>query len=170
MPATYDAIATTTLGTAATTITFSSISSAYTDLRLVIANYRTASSTEDLCLRFNSDSSSIYSFGYMEGSGNSANTGSFTGYPRAMVSPGSWTSSLDTYPGLVIVDIFSYAGSTFKTLLASTSIDSNGGGYTISSVNLWRSTSAINSITILNSAGANIKASTIATLYGILKA
>jgi hypothetical protein len=36
MPATYEPIATTTLGTAAAFITFSSIPATYTDLRLVI--------------------------------------------------------------------------------------------------------------------------------------
>ena len=36
MPATYEPIATTTLGSAATNITFSSIPATYTDLRLVL--------------------------------------------------------------------------------------------------------------------------------------
>jgi hypothetical protein len=43
MPATYEPIATTTLGGAAATITFSSISSAYTDLRIVLVGTTTAS-------------------------------------------------------------------------------------------------------------------------------
>ncbi len=170
MPATYEPIATTTLGSAAASITFSSISSAYTDLRLIIANYSTATGTQDLCLRFNSDSATNYSFTQITGDGSSASSGRGSNYNRAVVSPGSWSESLTTLSGMVIVDIFSYTGSTFKTLLASTSANQIAVGYAIYSANLWRSTSAINSITILNSGSVNIKASTSATLYGILKA
>jgi hypothetical protein len=75
----------------------------------------------------------------------------------------------NTYPSLCTADIFSYAGSTYKTLLISTAEDYNGSGGVEAKVGLWRSTSAITSITIFNSV-SNFAIGTTATLYGILKA
>jgi hypothetical protein len=70
---------------------------------------------------------------------------------------------------MVTYDIFSYAGSTFKTLLMTTSGDQNGSGWVERIVGLYRSTSAITSISIDASASTFAVGST-ATLYGILKA
>ena len=58
--ATYTQIATTTLGSSQSTITFSSISGAYTDLVLVVT--AKVSSATDLWVRANSDSGSNYSY------------------------------------------------------------------------------------------------------------
>ena len=66
----------------------------------------------------------------------------------------------------MIADIFSYAGSTNKTLLITGANDVNGDGSSEKNVGLWRSTSAITSITIHLSSGNFANAST-ATLYGI---
>ena len=54
MTATYEKIATTTLGSAQATVTFSSISGAYTDL-VAICNFGGASAAEDFTIRFNGD-------------------------------------------------------------------------------------------------------------------
>jgi hypothetical protein len=70
-----------------------------------------------------------------------------------------------------IVDVFSYAGSTFKSFLIASMADNNGAGYVDRVSGLWRSTSAINSITFTSNAGTNgYQTGTTATLYGILKA
>ena len=71
--------------------------------------------------------------------------------------------------GLTAIDIFSYAGSTFKTALSNQNIDNNSTGWVFRSVGLWRSTSAITSLTITNSSN-QLAAGTTASLYGILKA
>lgn len=168
MPATYDSLATTTLGAAASTITFSSISSGYTDLRIAISNYRTASGTQDICLRLNGDTTSVYSFIAIKGDGTSSTSNAFTSYPRAMLAPGSWSSS--TIPAFCTVDIFSYSNTAiFKTMLSQTAADYSA-NEVYHSVNLWRSTAAINSISIFNSTNVNIVAGTTVTLYGILRA
>jgi hypothetical protein len=77
--------------------------------------------------------------------------------------------SSTTIPFLTTVDIFSYAGSTYKTALSTASADQNGSGAVIYSVQLWRSTAAITSFTISASSG-NLSSGTTAQLYGILKA
>lgn len=158
------AIATTTLGSAASTITFSSISSAYTDLRLVLVAQ--TSGGANIGYRFNSDSGSNYSYTLLYGDGSSAGSYAQTGTDKNYVL--LWSSSA-TSPNwcLNTIDIFSYAGSTNKTSLARASNDANGSGTIENVVNLWRSTSAITSIQLSLQAGT-FAVGTTATLYGIL--
>jgi hypothetical protein len=163
------AIATQTLGSAASSITFSSIPSTYTDLRLVLVCKSTSST--DMYVRFNADNGSNYSVTTLAGNGTTAY--SFGATSQTQIDPNVSVGALDTtIPSLITFDIFSYAGSTYKTVLITTSQDYNGSGSAggTGSVNrnvaLWRSTSAITS---LNLAGAaNFAAGTTATLYGIL--
>jgi len=70
MPSTYTPIATTTLGSAASSVTFSSISGAYTDLVLVGAG--TLASNLYLNVKFNNDTGSNYSRTELYGDGSSA--------------------------------------------------------------------------------------------------
>lgn len=170
MPATYEPIATTTLGSAASTITFSSISSAYTDLRLIF-NINVDTASRICSLRFNSDTATNYSSTYLSGNGTAAGTGRNTSVNliylagNSTVTPstaGQWASYQ--------VDVFSYAGSTNKTALSQIAGDQNGSGSVFRGVHLYRSTSAITSLTILLDGSGNFTTGTTATLYGILKA
>jgi hypothetical protein len=165
MATTYEKIATTTLGSAASDITFSSIPSTYTDLRLVWVG--TTSTTNNLYIQFNSNTANNYSDTWLYGDGSA---GSY----RVDNQPQIWLNifgSVDTtIPALFEVDIFSYAGSTFKTVLHAASGDKNGSGGVDRGVHLWRQTSAINTIKIFSQSPTNLKAGTTATLYGILKA
>jgi hypothetical protein len=166
MPATYEPIATTTLGTAASSITFSSISAAYTDLRLVVVLKQ---STGTACfVRLNSDTGTNYSYTYMYGDGSGTGSGREANANWILIDLASGFGS--TYPAMFQMDLFSYAGSTFKTMLVQNSNDKNGSGTVERSVRLWRSTSAINTISINSFNSANFAAGTTATLYGILKA
>lgn len=163
MPATYEPIATTTLGSAASTITFSSISSAYTDIRLVLVSNDGVGSS--ITMRFNSDTGTNYSRTILNGNGTSAVTANTTNATSINVAPNNSGAGLW---GLYTVDVFSYAGSTYKTVLSTNSVDQNGSGQVGRLVGLWRSTSAITTITLTDS--SNFAAGTTATLYGILKA
>ena len=169
MPATYEKIATTTLGTASSTITFSSIAASWTDIRLVIVSVHDSSSTQPLELRFNSDSGSNYSTTDLYGNGGNAGSYRYTNATKMTLQDGQTDTDKHIFS---TIDIFSYAGSTYKTVLAAESSDTNGGGFVTRIVGLWRSTSAITSITL----GAPLAGpqkfgvGTTATLYGILKA
>jgi hypothetical protein len=165
MATTYEKIATTTLGSASATITFSSISSAYTDLRLVITALQ--GSGNNIALRFNSDSGTNYSRTRLIGNGTSATSTRATDDTEIDLNREALSS---TNPSLYEVDIFSYAGSTYKTLLATSNEDRNGSGSVVRAVGLWRDTTAINSITITSLSADTMGAGTSATLYGILKA
>lgn len=156
------AIATTTLGTAASTITFSSIPSTYTDLRLIFIT-TTSINGANINLRFNSDTGTNYSSTWLEGNGTSASSYRATNDTRFQLTNGAGTT---TIPSFTILDIFNYAGSTYKTALDNVSGDTNGSGYVFRSVQMWRSTSAINRIDLTPTSG-NFNAGTTATLYGI---
>jgi hypothetical protein len=165
MPATYDSIATTTLGSNTATITFTSIPSTYTDLRLVVrGSFADASYPQ---VRFN-NAFSTYSSTSLVGSGSAASS-----ELRPSTSDLSFVNGIPTTAStqhLLTMDIFSYAGSTQKTTLGTASLDANGSGYVGIAVGLWNGTTAINRIDIAQFSGANILAGTTATLYGILRA
>ena len=163
MATTYDLIASQTLGSAAASITFSSIAASWTDLRLVVTPLAT-SIIMGCTLRFNSDSTNTYSNTLLIGNGSAASSTKFSGTAIYLEDSG-FTSSNNVF---YIADIFSYAGSTYKTVLSSSSEDKNGSGEVIRGVQMWRNTAAIASITIFNDAGvATYAAGTTAQLYGI---
>ena len=165
MPATYEPIATTTLGSAAASITFSSIASSWTDLRLVLVG--TGSSAVNAIMRFNSDTATNYSQTYIYGDGASAASTRLTTQTYVRLTGNGGIST--TIPQMWTVDIFSYAGSTFKTSLVTASEDNNGSGNVERIVGLWRSTAAITSVLVSPTSG-NWNIGTTATLYGIKNA
>ena len=166
MPATYEKIATTTLGSAASTITFSSIASSWTDLRLVLT--ATGSVANYVKLNFNSDTATNYSDVqlYANSGGYYSTTDTIAG---TIYIEGGFSQMSTTIPVFYALDIFSYAGSTFKTFLSEASMDKNGSGSIARLAGLWRSTAAINRIDLAVNTG-NFATGSTATLYGILKA
>lgn len=165
MPATFEPIATTTLGSATATISFTSISSAYTDVRLVlVGTHETTAAT--IRMQVNTDTGTNYSYTELAGDGASATSARGTTSSRINCGAANFNSTL---PSLITADWFSYTGSTNKTCLVTASQDRNGSGTVYRTVGLWRSTSAITSIQVFPSTG-NFATGTTATLYGILKA
>jgi hypothetical protein len=163
MPTTYDKIATTTLGSASADITFSSIASNWTDLRVVLVN---KGGTSGCRLQFNSDTGSNYSTTSLIGTGSSAASARATNNDRISLEYWGMNASI---PSMYTADIFSYAGSTFKTVLGTAAEDYNGSGSTSVRVGLWRSTSAITTVKLFT-VGTAFQSGTTATIYGILKA
>lgn len=160
--ATEIAIATQTLSSAAASITFSSIPSTYTDLRVVLSSAGVTVAGGDLYLRFNGDTATNYSRTRIYGDGATVTSNRGTSIDNIPLSLG-----ITVNPCLYTADIFSYAGSTFKTVLSTLSEDNNGSGYTGNVVGLWSSTAAITSL-VLSMSSSTFKVGTTATLYGIL--
>ncbi len=159
------AIATTTLGSAAASIDFSTIPATYTDLRVVLISSTATAGRPVNYLRFNSDTGSNYSSTWLTGDGSTV--GSSRESLATFIRGGENANNTDTGLSFITYDVFSYAGATNKTALITNSRDNNGSGSTYRIVGLWRNTAAITSLTIAASAG-NYKAGTTATLYGIL--
>lgn len=166
MPTTYEPIATTTLSSAAASITFSSIPATYTDLRLVFVGQLNTGSA-NLTLRFNGDTGTNYSNTNLGGDGSTAQSVRQTSTSRGYIN--SITSINATSLMLQECDIMNYAGSTNKTTISKGSADKNGSGGTEVNVMLWRNTSAITSVQVLPD-GNSLNTGTTATLYGIKNA
>jgi hypothetical protein len=158
---TYTPIATQTLGSASSSVSFSSIASTYTDLILTIDG--TVGSNCGIQLRFNSDSGSNYSFTRITGDGTTASSDRSTS--ATFMELGYYVT---TTRNINIVQIMNYSNSTtYKTVLNRANAQSvNIGAQAY--VEMWRSTSAINSITI--NASGNLSSGSILTLYGIAAA
>lgn len=165
--ATYEPIATTTLGSAQASVTFNSLGS-YTDLRL-IANVRLnrAVTEESLGLQFNSDSGSNYSWTNLAGNGSSALSGRASNSNDIYLGEAAGTSNASGIYSMHIVEIQNYGNSTtYKTVLTRNSLASGG---TRATVGLWRNTAAITSLTVRDYGGGayNILTGSTFTLYGI---
>ena len=156
MPATYEPIATTTLTSNQSTVTFSSISGSYTDI-VVVAN-ATLSAGVGFGMYFNSDTASNYSFTYLYGDGTSAASGRNANTTRINIGNGNTTYS--TYRA----QIQNYSNTTtFKSVISNGGI---GNEIAIAFAGTWRSTSAITSITFQPASGT-INTGTTFTLSGI---
>lgn len=157
--ATYAKIESTTLGSAAASYTFSSIPNTYTDLIIVVQS----TSTRSLFYRVGNgsvDSGSNYSRTQVIGSGSSATSGRASNENKAYMS--LTTSGGGVYQTITQLNDYSNT-TTYKTFL--TRYDDSA-VYTAALVSLWRSTAAINTITITGD-GGDIPSGTSLTLYGI---
>ena len=160
---TYTPIATQTLGSAAASITFSSIPGTYTDLRLVLTC--TTSVADSVIVQYNADTATNYSAVLLTGSGTAATSTDTTSATSIRLHNVGQTST--TVPETFSLDVFSYAGATNKTALATSATDTNGAGSVELTCGLWRSTSAITQVTLKLFGGNNFATGTIATLWGI---
>lgn len=167
MAITYEPIATTTLVSAQTGVTFSSISASYTDLVLVANVKVTGAAGRNATVQFNSDTGSNYSFTFMGGNGSSATGGKNANDDRIRIQGISGIDSNNFYP--FIMNIQNYKNtSIYKTCL----VRANEATATQCLVGLWRSTSAINSIRIVayGNTEENWASGSTFTLYGIAAA
>lgn len=169
MPKTYTPIATTTLSSSSLTISIASIPSTYTDLVLVISarTDRSGQATDGLNIKFNTDDGNNYSDTEIIGNGTSASS-------VRNVSVSRWLTNDANLPGAtatsgvfstIIVSLQNYKNTnTFKTGLCRFNLTSSNTG---ASVGLWRSTSAIDTITLISRNNANFVPGSTFTLYGI---
>ena len=161
---TYVALDKVTVGTATPSITFSSINSGYTDLVIVIDATNSAGAGSNgwgTRLRFNGDTASNYSWTFVNGNGTTASSsrGSSVTSVLAGWSNGGTTSSTQ------ILHVMNYANTTtYKTTIGRSA---NAAERTAGIVNLWRSTSAVTSITIFDEGGNNWQTGSTFSLYGI---
>lgn len=157
MTVTYEKIATTTLGSAASSVTFSSISNAYTDIVLICSIANTVGQA-DVRIRLNGDTATNYSYTQLFG------TGSAAGSNRSSNNSFAAGGYIGTTQSNSIVHFQNYSNTTTnKSILARYN---DTGNLVVAAVSLWRSTSAINEIGISFSAN-NFASGSVFTIYGI---
>lgn len=162
----YDALASVTLGSAASSITFAGIPTGYKHLQIRFMGL-TAASGKVCVARFNSDSTASYTWHYLNGQGTTASAGNATGNTYARFF-GQNIGTNTTNPTVSVIDILDYANtSKNKTMRALSGSDDNGSGEVSLESSLWINTSAINSITLSLNDGSNYSTYTQAALYGV---
>jgi len=157
---TYTALATTTLASSASTVTFSSIPSTYRDL-VVVINVKATVGTAYPSMQFNSDTAANY---YRVGmSGTSSGITSFAGNVTR-VNFGGYSAASTDFGYNAIAHIIDYSATDkHKTTLAR----SNQASSNVDAIAVrWASTSAVNSITFRLDAGSYDVGTTL-SLYGI---
>lgn len=145
----------------------SSISQAYTDLELVI-NGGFVSNNDEVCIRFNGDTSSAYSTTFLFADGSSTYTtrqSNATGINAGRIG----STALKGYSK---ININNYSNSTtYKTALmksgGNTGPNGGAGGYNYQNIGMWRNQAPITSITLYEAGGYSWLSGTTFTLYGI---
>lgn len=164
-------IASTTVESPVSTVTFSSIPSGYTDLILVVsARGSRSANTDFLQIKFNSSSSS-YTAIYLYQSGGTS--GASTSATDIYVPINGNNSTTNTF-GNGLFYIPNYTSSNYKSVSAEAVQEMNGTAGTdfqmYLAAGLWSNTSAITQIdlTPLSGYGPNLIANSTFTLYGVL--
>jgi hypothetical protein len=152
---TYTPLANTTLGSSASSITFSSISGSYRDLVLVISGVVNTGTA--IYLRFNGDTGNNYSYVRMVGNGSTTSKASGT------ISAAE-IGEMFTNEANIIAQVMDYSATDkHKSGLARCNASTNsvfGHAYR------WANTAAITSMVVLTSGGTFNSGTTMA-LYGI---
>ena len=158
MPTTYEPIATTTLSSAQSSVTFSSISGSYTDL-VIVLNGALSSGLAGLSVEYNGDTTvGNYSYTRLQGNGTTASSS------RATADKAIGFVAQDSC--MTIINVNNYSNSTtYKTTLTRTNSNYSSDARTGSYVALWQSTAAITSIKLF--ASVNFNSGFTFTLYGI---
>jgi hypothetical protein len=166
MTSTYETISSQTLTSAASSVTFSSIPSTYTDLILIIQ--AKSASGNNAYVRFGNgtiDTGSNYSYTGVAGYSSSAYSDRYTNQTRIQLT--YFTTIVNNFNYISTTHIQNYANTTTnKTILVRQNQTAEGVGAT---VGLWRSTAAINTIDI-NRSNVDFEPGSTFALYGITAA
>jgi hypothetical protein len=155
---TYTPLATVTLGSSASSVTFSSIPATYRDL-IVVIDAKTTTGTFAFGGRFNGDTGSNYSRVRMGGNGSTAYSSADTfSYFRL-------TSSDTPDNGMRIAQIMDYSATDkHKTVLVR---DNVAGNNVAAIANRWANTAAVTSLAAICDGGTFATGSTF-SLYGVI--
>jgi len=160
---TYTPLANITLGSAAASVTFSSIVGTYKDLVLVSATFQNNAGDQASLVRFNSDTADNYSWIFMDTYGGNPSSGS--GGPTSYALYEYHQNVSSTTPSLTTMNIMDYS----VTNKHKTSLHRFGAGSATTGAyaTRWASTSVITSVTVASVVGSNFQAGSSFALYGI---
>jgi hypothetical protein len=154
----YVALATTTLGSSASSVTFSSIPATYRDLIVVVAGTLTTS-VAGIEIQLNADTTaSNYNHVYMLGRGS--------GSGEADAANNNLAFFMQSAQSVSILQFMDYSATDkHKTYLSRANPSAN---YTVALAGRWANTAAVNAIKLLDTAGsASFASGTVISLYGV---
>jgi hypothetical protein len=170
---TYTQIHKSILGSGQSSISFTTIDSTYTDLRIIV-NARITNDGYAIGMRFNNDSSGIYGFRQNSAINNSVFVTDRNNFVYAGINRQTTNNALDN---LMIVDIFDYnATDKFKTYCSQSAMRaSNSASDTSFVLGCYRSTNAITRIDFAECGDGgsgtfgtgNLQTGTSVIIYGI---
>ena len=170
----YESIATVTVGAGgSSSISFSSIPSTFKHLqvRYLAQTNRGTYGTDNILIRFNSDTGSNYSLHALTGDGASATAGAGASTTQ-FLSQATGSGASTTY-GAGVMDLLEYANTNiYKTARILSGADHNGtiagyGGQILFSSGGWRSASAVTTIQFRPEFGSAFTQYSQFALYGI---
>jgi hypothetical protein len=157
--ATYALIESQTIASATSSVTFSAIPAAYTDL-VIVGVGTIATGLQSIVMRFNGDTAGNYSFTYLIGNGTSAFSGRATNTTFALAG----ISEPPTIANF-ITQIQDYSNTTtYKTVLSRRNLSAS---FVTADVSLWRNAAAITSIVLFPENSVNFASGSTFKLYGI---
>jgi hypothetical protein len=168
-PPSYESIATVVVGAGGqSTVQFNSIPSTFTHLQLRYSSRdsRGGSADAPVDLRFNGNTSAIYSKTFIGADGSNSQAGSEINQTYLRLE-GSGDGILASTFGIGITDIIDYTSSTkTKSVVQITGVDKNTGGFVRFQSGQWYNTAPITSITLIPFSAPFLQYSHFA-LYGI---
>lgn len=164
---TYTPLASITLTSAQSSVTFSGYDMTYTDLVLV-SSVTCATDSANQRMTVNGDSSSLYSTTRIAGNGSTATSGRYGGLAYFLLTGGAINPPSSASAQILITNFMNYSNTTtYKSILVRAG---NASGSTYPgveyNVELYRSTNAISSFT-LSTDSANFNSGCTFSLYGI---
>ena len=150
LPGVYESIATTTLSSVTTSVTFSSIPATFKHLQLRVfpKNTRNGQNSASVFCQVNSDTSTAnYTYHALSGNGSTASaSGLATGNYAGLIGETPSNDLTSTF-GVMIYDFIDYANTNkYKTIRTLNGYDGNGNGVIYLTSNLWLNTNAISTI------------------------
>lgn len=157
-------------GTAAS-ISFTTISGAYTNLQIVISGRGdNVGTSQGLTMTFNSDTGNNYDWQYIRAHGTTLVGAETLATSNLYVCDMPCAGAPAGAAGQATITIAGYAGSTYQktfTAIGNLKVATTTGNIWIQQqTGWWRNTAAITTVTLALSTG-NFAAGTIATLYGL---
>jgi hypothetical protein len=147
----FDSIATVTVGSGgSTSITFDNIAGTYKHLQIRYIG-RARDGYNSIALRFNNDTSSVYSWHRLYGNGSTASADAGATQDKILAGRIAQTTDSANIFGAGIIDILDYANTNkYKTIRNLDGSDANGSGEMFLHSGSWQKTNAITRIDIID--------------------
>ena len=168
VPSSFESIATATGTGSSGTITFSSIPGTYKHLQVRV-NGLTAGANQQIRMRLNGDTSTVYTRHIIFGGGYTViGTGTINTNTFYIAANSNGLPTTANVPGVAIVDVHDYASTVKnKTIKAYSGYNDNSGTWEINLASgVYRATTAVTSVTIFLDS-QNWTTASVFSLYGI---